>query len=154
MKKKVHVIISIISGLFLILDQWLKFFASSNPYFTKYLIDPWLGWSYFKNPGIAFGIPVPQVVIIPITLIILISAFWYLLHKEKNTLSTLYIILIIFGAISNLIDRILFSATIDYLRIITSVINLADVMIIVGAFLLLLEEIKKKTEKKKTMFNG
>ena len=32
------------------------------------------------------------------------------------------------------IDRILFSATIDYLRIFTGVINIADILIVLGAF--------------------
>ena len=54
-------------------------------------------------------------------------------HEARNT-CLLSLILIISGALSNFIDRILFGATIDYIRIFTGVINLADVMIVVGLF--------------------
>jgi len=50
------------------------------------------------------------------------------------------------GALSNLIDRVLFSITIDYLRIFTSVINIADIMIVAGVVLLVLSEISKKSK--------
>ena len=56
-------------------------------------------------------------------------------HEARNT-RLLSLILIISGALSNFIDRILIGATIDYIRIFTGVINLADVMIVVGASLL------------------
>lgn len=144
----------IIGGLFLILDQWLKRVALANQSYIKYIVDPWIGWSYFKNPGIAFGIPIPQIIVIPITVAILAGAFWYLLWKEKNNSSIFGVILVISGAVSNLADRVLYSATIDYARIITSMINLADIIIISGALLVLRGEMQKRTEKNKTMFNG
>ena len=48
------------------------------------------------------------------------------------------LVLVIAGASSNLIDRVFFGFTIDYLRILTSVINVADIMIISGVLILLL----------------
>ena len=65
-------------------------------------------------------------------------------NKKRTLLFSFGIYLIVAGAISNLIDRILFTITIDYFRIVTSIINLADVMIVVGAGMLIFVEMKKK----------
>jgi lipoprotein signal peptidase len=48
--------------------------------------------------------------------------------------------LIVAGAISNFVDRVLWGATIDYLRVLTGVINLADCVIVVGVVLPLLSK--------------
>ena len=145
MKNKVHVYSIVISGLFLIIDQILKYLARTNPDLTYYLWKPWLGWEYFANPGIAFSIPFPNLLLIIFTPLIILGLF-VILNKQKSPslYFTLGILLIIAGAVSNLIDRILFAHTIDYLRVITGVINLADVIIVVGAGLLLWEEFTKK----------
>lgn len=146
MKIKDHLIIyTLISGLFLFLDQILKYLARTNPDFTFYFWKPMLGWEYFANTGIAFSIPVPNWLVILITPIILILFVSLILKaKKKSNLFYLALLLIIMGAISNFIDRILFSATIDYLRILTGIINLADVMIVVGAGMMVWREWRKK----------
>lgn len=66
----------------------------------------------------------------------------------KNTdlsqkLSKISIILICSGAVSNLIDRIIYGYVIDYLNFINiSHYNLADVLIIIGAILYLWQSLK------------
>lgn len=40
------------------------------------------------------------------------------------------------GAVSNLMDRVASGATVDYIRILTGVFNLADFYIVIGALLL------------------
>lgn len=146
MKIKDHLIsYTLISGLFLLLDQVLKYLARTNSDFTFYLWKPILGWEYFANPGIAFSIPIPNWLIILITPIILILFIGLILKSKKKTKIFYFsLFLIIAGAISNFIDRILFSATIDYLRILTGIINLADVMIVVGTGIILWREWKIK----------
>jgi signal peptidase II len=142
---KVHLLVSLISGLFLLVDQVLKYFARTNPDFTSYLWKPWLGWEYFPNNGIAFSLPFPNTLLIILTPLIILALFIFLTKQKTPSSYFIFgIILIIGGAVSNLIDRILFTATIDYLRILTGVINLADVMIVVGAGLLVWGEIKNR----------
>lgn len=122
------------SGLFFVVDQLAKWFAVAHPNATYYLIQPWLGWELFRNPGIAFGIPLPQIIVIPLTVLILVGGLVYIAKKEQRTAHMILgTSLIIFGALSNLVDRLVYGETIDYIRIVTSVINLADVMIVVGA---------------------
>ncbi len=116
-----------ISGIFLFLDQLFKFLAHTNQSFQAYLIDPWLGWEYLANRGVAFGAPVPNM-------------FLVAEKKHKTPHYVIAVALILVGAVSNYIDRVLFGITIDYLRIITAVFNIADVMILAGALWILFDE--------------
>ncbi|PIZ94568.1 MAG: hypothetical protein COX81_03265 [Candidatus Magasanikbacteria bacterium CG_4_10_14_0_2_um_filter_37_12] len=150
MGKKIHLTnMVLLGGFFLLLDQYLKHLARTNPDHAYYLWKNWLGWEYFTNPGIAFSLPFPNILLIIITPLIIIGLFHFL-SKVKNKNSSFYlgILLIVAGAISNLIDRVIFSTTIDYLRIFTSIINTADVMIVLGAIILVLNSSKKETEEK------
>lgn len=106
------------------------------PFFTAYLVPHWIGWEYFANPGVAFGVPVPNGVIVVITPIIV---FFLLLSflRSSRLRQQWALILIIGGATSNFIDRVLFGVTIDYIRLFTAVINIADLMIVGGGLLLL-----------------
>lgn len=145
MKNQVRpIILFFTGGFFLILDQIFKLIAISIPKEKFYLWKPYLGWEITTNKGIAFGLPFPSFLILIITPIILIFLIYYLIkNPKKNNFLFLGIFLIIFGATSNFIDRLLFSATIDYWRLFTSIINLADVMITIGAGLLIFSETKK-----------
>ncbi len=144
-KQKVHLLIApAIGGLFLIADQILKYIAEYHQNLSYYYIKPWLGWEYLKNPGVAFGIPIPHYVIIPLSFLILFIGFLYLSKSEKKTILSFYALAFIAsGAISNLIDRIVYSATIDYIRILGSVINMADILIILGVLLLISDRHEK-----------
>lgn len=93
----------------------------------------------FQNPYIAFGIPLGGrwltfiIAIILILLVVgLIRAF-----RARSIWQVSSLALMIFGALSNLIDRLLFGFVIDYISIGTlSNFNLADAMIVSGAILI------------------
>lgn len=135
--KKDHLII-FVSGLFLfILDRLFKYFAFTNQEFS-FVWKTIIGWEFYANNGIAFNIPFPNLILLVFTPIIIFALFvYYLGLHNKNTLHKFAIILIILGAASNFVDRILFGITIDYFKLLTAVINLADAMIIIGVLLLL-----------------
>src|SRR3989339_869476 len=136
--RKSYLLPLVTSGFFFCLDQILKYMAHSTATTPHYLIDPWLGWEYLANPGIAFSVPFPNAALIIGTPIILIGLLVYLGRKKHRTPSHLYgASLIFFGAVSNLIDRVLFSITIDYVRILTTVLNIADIMIVMGTLLII-----------------
>lgn len=143
---KTHVILSIlISGFFLLLDQGFKFFAFRYQDVAAYIVEPWIGWEYFGNPGIAFSLPIPHAAVLFLTPLVLLALFIFYAKKEhKTVLFTLAAILIFGGAVSNYIDRFLFELTIDYIRLGTSVINIADIMIVTGAVMLLFQNEEKK----------
>lgn len=142
-KYKVHIeVYLLICGLFLFLaDQILKYFARVNPDFAYYIWKPWLGWELFLNSGIAFSLPFPNWLIILITPVLLLLLIAWAKEpfgdaqgkKKRNKLFYFGVALIVSGAVSNFVDRVLWGATIDYLRVLTGVVNLADVWIVVGA---------------------
>ncbi len=147
--RKSYILPLVISGFFFVLDQVLKFIARTNPTDRYHLIENVLGWEYLGNPGIAFSLPFPNTVLVIGTPIILILLIAYV-GKKKHVSKRMFLgaNLIFFGAISNLIDRLLFEITVDYIRIVTSVINIADIMIIVGTLFLILDKPTGKIDKK------
>ncbi|PSO44102.1 MAG: hypothetical protein BRC22_02955, partial [Parcubacteria group bacterium QH_9_35_7] len=72
-------------GVFLLLDQVLKTFARKNSEFSYYLFKPWIGWEYFENSGIAFGISVPTWFLIIVTPIIIILFLHFFLEEDPTT---------------------------------------------------------------------
>ncbi|MBP6859800.1 MAG: signal peptidase II [Candidatus Magasanikbacteria bacterium] len=128
-------LVFITSGLFLLVDQFLKWQATHN-WQTPHLLFPHVGWELFLNTGAAFSLPINNKPILFFTLII-ISLITYLLIKElkKEQPSQPLLLawsIILSGALSNLLDRILHSYVIDYLVLGTAIINLADILIVSG----------------------
>lgn len=138
-----------VGGFLFLGDQILKYFARINPNFSYYIWKPWLGWEVFFNNGIAFSLPFPNWLIILITPALLLLLFVWAREKKRGMWFQFGVCLIIAGAISNFVDRVLWGATIDYLRVLTGVINLADCMIVVGAGTVLLNV--KKLDKQKDL---
>ena len=127
-----HKILPILLGIgVFVIDQALKFLAVTNPQAHWYAIKPWLGWEYFPNPGIAFSLPIPNLAVIALTpAIIFLIGWWWLRQPGKKNWTAASLVLA--GALSNFLDRLRLEITIDYLRIFYSVINLADIAIVLG----------------------
>lgn len=156
MKKINHLLLIILTGGFLfVIDQLLKYFARTNPESTYYLWKPWIGWEYFANTGIAFSLPIPNWLVVIFTPIILGGlVYWFIKsysHISRTTYHVSYnansatsisyllsLILITTGAVSNYFDRVFLGFTVDYFRLFTGVINLADVMIVGGIVMLVM----------------
>ncbi|MFB6181305.1 MAG: signal peptidase II [Candidatus Magasanikbacteria bacterium] len=133
----------LVGGVFLIIDQFLKFLARTHTNYSYYLYKPWVGWEYFENTGIAFGLNIPTWFLIIITPIILVL-FVHLFLEKSFLAKTGILSLLLPGAISNFIDRILFGVTIDYLRFFTTLFNIADVLIISGILILIFHYLNKE----------
>lgn len=124
------------------LDQFTKYLAVEYLQFDSIPIIPnVLELSYVENKGAAFGIlKNKQLFFIIVTFIILILMMYYFrkipLQKRFNLLR-LSLILIIAGAIGNLIDRIYLTYVVDfiYFKLINfPVFNIADSYVSIGAF--------------------
>ncbi len=100
-----------------------------------------LQFDLFRNEGIAFSLPVSGPVVWILSLAIIGWAAWTL-RKDRvagrfDRLAPLS--LFIFGAASNLFDRVVYGFTVDYLIFFQrSAVNIADGMILAGAFWLIL----------------
>jgi lipoprotein signal peptidase len=105
---------------------------------SKYSIRHSSGF-YICNADISWNIAIPNYVFwLFWTMAIVLLLF--LLFKNPATHKSIFIILILAGAFSNIIDRINYGCVIDFIDLkLWPVFNLADVFIISGAILLLVK---------------
>ena len=139
--------IMIISALVLVgIDQLTKAWAISQLYHADRditVIDGVFELSFLKNTGAAFGILKEQRwVFIVITLLIggVLLAMMLRSPLRKYKLFNVTCVLILSGAIGNLIDRIVYGYVVDFLNFILidfPVFNFADCCVVVGSGLLL-----------------
>lgn len=106
--------------------------------------------SYHTNPGIAFGLNLPLIVVVPLSIALVGFVLWVFGREMLKSSYLLFLIsLILFGAISNLIDRIRFGFVIDYINLhIWPVFNIADMMIVVGCVGIIYFEVLKSFKRK------
>jgi lipoprotein signal peptidase len=136
-------------GFFLCTDQTLKWLATHS-WSRPLLLNHFIGWDPFLNPGVAFGLPIPNILILMLTLPIILFLTYLLQKKLCSTKTTALELLatacLLCGALSNAVDRILYSYTIDYFRVFISIFNVADVLIVLGFVIYLLTAKEKKNE--------
>lgn len=128
----------ILAVFFIFLDRLLKILAINFYFIDTYeLIGKYLQFSLAKNYYIAFSIPFSGILLNIIISILILFILLYLLilnTKQKYKTSGL-LIFVVFGAISNLIDRLKYGFVIDYLDLkYFTVFNVADIMIVCGIF--------------------
>lgn len=133
----------LIIALLIGIDQLSKVWAlnSLKDIGTIPIIENTFHLTYVENRGAAFGMfQNNQTIFIIVALAATIFGLYYL-HKNKdiNLIGKTGIILIISGAIGNLIDRVRLGFVVDYFdfRFIWEyVFNVADVFVVVGTILL------------------
>ncbi len=133
---------------FLFLDRLLKV-LSLNDFVGREL--PLFGnifkFSLQKNIYIAFSLPFHGLVlnfIIGLIIILLIYTF-LILYKKNDHTNAGFLIILIFGAGSNLYDRIKYDFVIDYFDLkYFTVFNVADMLIITGVIGLFFGTLNKK----------
>lgn len=143
MSKVIRSVIFTTGGFFFIIDRLLKY-LSFTYWSEPFLINSYIGWLPYGNRGIAFGIIIPNYIVIVLTLFLLLVLFYYFLSTNIILLQQ-GLLLIFIGAISNLIDRLWFNYTLDYFLVYTSIFNIADILIIIGAIMVFFAN--KKTGK-------
>lgn len=96
--------------------------------------------TYVENRGAAFGMfQNNQIIFILVAILASIFGIYYLHTKKVNLLGKASMILLISGAIGNLIDRLRLGFVVDYFdfRFIWEyVFNIADIFVVVGTILL------------------
>ncbi|WP_425445992.1 signal peptidase II [Dethiothermospora halolimnae] len=128
-----------------LIDQITKFYAidllkNDLPYV---IIDNFLQFNYLENYGAAFGkLQDKKVFLIIVTIIVIIGIIFYLIKNKKlTTMSKISMVMIISGAIGNLIDRIKYGYVVDFIDVKFGsfydypVFNIADSVIVVGTIL-------------------
>ena len=137
MKKKY--IIFILSVLLLVIfDQISKYLVTSTLSKNGLILIPnFLKFIYIKNTGISFGmLSGNQIIIIILTVLIVIYLIYELLNNNNKKLF-ISSILIIGGALGNLIDRVFRTYVVDFISFTLfgkemAIFNLADIFITFG----------------------
>lgn len=134
-----------------LIDQISKILihAKINLYESIQIIPHLLDFTYIRNEGIAFGINFAGSKIIFIVFPILITFYLFSLLKDKEFDKPFYqisLLLIIGGAIGNIIDRIFRGYVIDFIdfhinNVHWYVFNLADSSVTIGLLFLLYSSI-------------
>ena len=123
----------LVALLILTIDQVCKFLAVTRLPEEGSRLHSLIAFALHKNYGIAFDLPVPSWIVIPLTLLIIIVAGVALWRHRTNPHLSAALIFIVLGGLGNLIDRIVYGYTVDYIILLTrSAINLSDLMILGG----------------------
>ena len=159
---KAKSLITLIAGLVITvgLDQLIKYWVVDTLAVGEEIdLLPFLSLYHARNPGIAFSMlsSVSDWGLIVLTLCIICFVIWLWKNAgPEKSLSRFGFLLVIGGAIGNLIDRIRFHYVIDYISFHIdgvfsfAIFNLADSFITVGAVLIVLDELLHwKREKQK-----
>jgi signal peptidase II len=138
--------VGFIFGLALLLDQLTKIVIRQTMMLHQSIsvLGEFVKITYVKNPGIAFGLRVPNNTIFTI-LSILASigiAVYLFTHLKEGMAVKASLALILGGAVGNLIDRLLFGEVVDFIDVGLKtlrwpVFNVADSVVVIGMFILL-----------------
>lgn len=129
---------------FAALDRFLKSLAARQADFG--LVGDFFKFSFAENRYIAFSLPLYGNFLNILILAILLGLLYYfltLIRKDQPREAGLILILI-FGAASNLFDRLKYGFVVDYLDLrYFTVFNIADIMIVGSVGLLIYYSFKK-----------
>lgn len=139
-----------LTTLVVFLDQFIKYFVDTHMTVHQSIpvVHSVLYFTYVQNFGAAFGmLSGKQGLLIVFTFIAFI--FILLFHKTMgdDPLLRWALPLLIGGAIGNLVDRLRLGYVVDYVDfIVWPTFNLADMCIVVGVGLMILQMIRKSKE--------
>jgi signal peptidase II len=147
--------------LIFVIDRVLKFLAvtSGDGYF---IFNNTFGFKLVENTGIAFNIPIPHFLFVPLNIIFLgmLIVFVFLANKWRHETGwcvtqaeRVALAFMIAGGLSNVYDRLYYEVVIDYLIIRFNAhsfaFNVADIAVVTGAlFLILLPTYEKQRRTK------
>lgn len=131
----------------IVLDQASKFWAVNHLAIkgSQPFINGLLGFRYTENTGAAFSIlREKQLLLILLTSVIIVGLIGYLIKALRTDVHVVVkwaYMLLISGAIGNLIDRVRLNFVVDFLEfkfITFPIFNIADICVVIGVSLLAL----------------
>jgi signal peptidase II len=145
---------AVLLAIFFIFDRYLKQIAvNNNPNLN--LLGDYLKFTLSKNFNIAFSLPISGIILNIIIVIIILGLIFYLIYLIKHKYSYTIIITLfalMLGALSNALDRLIYGYVIDYLDVLNfTVLNIADILISLSAFILILLNLSSSKYNKKTI---
>lgn len=136
-----------IACILFLLDQVFKYIFLTTMDFgeTISLIPQFFSFTLVKNTGVAFSLFVgSQIPIILLSILVMVILYLFWISKQKLTTWNIVSFGFLYGGIfGNLFDRIFRLGVIDYLDFTifgydAPIFNLADICVVLGAFILLI----------------
>lgn len=143
----------ILTILVILVDFFSKYMVSKlmTVNETINLIDNFFRITYVKNTGAAFSMFSNNTILVIIISVVVIGFLLFYIYKNKgnNKLENVSYAFILGGAISNLIDRLVYGYVIDFLdfEILSydaPIFNLADTFIVIGVILFLINTLRSR----------
>ena len=131
-------IVMFFSIIWFFFDFFTKIWASGSSFKEFTFIKNFFYFTYQENTGIAFGIPLPKIIQISLSVIILIGLIYYSIkyffENNRFLYLKLFLLGIIFGgAIGNGFDRLFKGYVVDFIYLYPiPVFNIADIGITLG----------------------
>jgi len=157
--KQFYIISAIIVIVLVILDQITKWQALTKlkPIKNTVVIKGFLDFTFVENRGAAFGILSGKRVFFILLTVVVAAGILYSFYKLPKTREYNWLkcglVLVLSGAIGNVIDRAVRGYVVDFLEVTFikwPVFNLADIYVVIGAcFILFLSLFVIKEEEKK-----
>jgi len=158
--KRRYIILAVISGLFIYLDQITKIWATNtlkgkpqitvieNYFHLKYVTNRGAAWGMFGNFGTDFRIPF--FIVITIIASIVLGYFYHKLEK-KQLIMQIALSFVVAGMIGNFIDRVFVTFVVDFIdwhigKHHWPTFNIADVAISIGMGLIVIDFIINRKE--------
>ncbi|MEZ4180329.1 MAG: signal peptidase II [Candidatus Doudnabacteria bacterium] len=118
------------SFLFLILLDW-----------SSKLIAVQIGLDIFYNQKFAFSLDVPKGVMFVLYVLVfaLIGKFIYERYQSMTSVTKLGFCLILAGGSANILERLAFGKVVDFIFIFNGVINFADIFVLSGIIVVLIQ---------------
>ncbi len=144
-----NIAIILLIAIFFIADRYLKMLALDQSLKSPIkLVGDFFLFNFTPNYYIAFSLPIGGWILNIIILTIIacfIFAIFRFISQGKYYITTALLTFVTFGAISNIIDRLVFGYVVDYLELrYFATFNLADAMISLGVIAILLLNFKRE----------
>ena len=150
--------IIILSIIFLIVDQITKILVVNSlvPGENIEIIKNIFSIIYTNNTGAAFSILLGKRIFLIVVAVLIIGVLLYYIKRNKieKKIDIIALSFIIGGSLGNLIDRIIRGYVIDFISIKIGnynfpIFNVADILIVIGVFLLLLSSRRRQSDDNK-----
>lgn len=150
--------IIILSIIFLIIDQITKILVVNSlvPGENIEIIKNIFNIIYTNNTGAAFSILLGKRIFLIVVAVLIIGVLLYYIKRNKieKKIDIIALSFIIGGSLGNLIDRIIRGYVIDFISIKIGnynfpIFNVADILIVIGVFLLLLSSRRRQSDDNK-----
>lgn len=151
-------IIIILSIIFLIIDQITKILVVNSlvPGENIEIIKNIFSIIYTNNTGAAFSILLGKRIFLIVVAVLIIGVLLYYIKRNKieKKIDIIALSFVIGGSLGNLIDRIVRGYVIDFISIKIGnynfpIFNVADILIVIGVFLLLLSSRRRQSDDNK-----